>query len=130
MFLFCCWKHSGAPQSPDCWSPCNVRGNTVEGEMEDGRGMVIEVESMVWLRNLGGRQMFRFTMADIFFCVVVRIMGVVFFGEGSLLMMDLECSGLSFGCLEVISLSWLGILWCRWWKRKWKGRSRIVSGVS
>ena len=96
MFLFCCWKHSRDPESPDCWSPCNVRGNTVEGEMEDGRGMVVEAECMVWLRNLGGRQMFRFTMADILVCVVVRIMGVVFFGEGSLLMMDLECSGLGF----------------------------------
>ena len=50
--------------------------------MVDDRGMVIEVESVVCIRNVG-RQMLRFIRAGILVCVVlvvVRVVGVVFFG--------------------------------------------------
>ena len=52
--------------------------------MVDDRGMVIEVESVVCIRNVG-RQMLRFIRAGILVCVVVvvvRVVGVVFFGVG------------------------------------------------
>lgn len=52
--------------------------------MVDDRGMVIEVESVVCTRNVG-RQMLRFIRAGILVCVVVvvvRVVGVVFFGVG------------------------------------------------
>ena len=50
--------------------------------MVDDRGMAIEVESVVCIRNVG-RQMLRFIRAGILVCVVVvvvRVVGVVFFG--------------------------------------------------
>lgn len=50
--------------------------------MVDDRGMVIEVESVVCTRNVG-RQMLRFIRAGILVyvvLVVVRVVGVVFFG--------------------------------------------------
>lgn len=50
--------------------------------MVDDRGMAIEVESVVCIRNVG-RQMLRFIRASILVCVVVvvvRVVGVVFFG--------------------------------------------------
>ena len=52
--------------------------------MVDDRGMVIEVESVVCIRNVG-RQMLRFIRAGILVCVVVvvvRVVGVVFFRVG------------------------------------------------
>lgn len=50
--------------------------------MVDDRGMAIEVESVVCIRNVG-KQMLRFIRAGILVCVVVvvvRVVGVVFFG--------------------------------------------------
>ena len=50
--------------------------------MVDDRGMAIEVESVVCIRNVG-RQMLRFIRAGILVCVVVvvvRVVGIVFFG--------------------------------------------------
>ena len=47
---YCC-RQSGRPPSPDCWSSCNVRGKMGEDE----KGMVIEVEDMVCVQNVGGK---------------------------------------------------------------------------
>lgn len=53
-----------------------------ESEMEDNRGMAMEFESMVCIKNLGGRQMLKFLRTGISVCVmVVLVVGVVFFGE-------------------------------------------------
>ena len=50
--------------------------------MEDNRGMSMEFESMVCIKNLGGRQILKFMRTGISVCVmVVLVMGVVFFGE-------------------------------------------------
>ena len=37
-----------------------MRQKRREGEVEDGKGMAMEFESMVSIQNLGGRQMLRF----------------------------------------------------------------------
>ena len=46
----CCSDGRGAPQSPNRWRSCRVRGNMGEGvmggTMEDDRGMVIDVEGV------------------------------------------------------------------------------------
>ena len=50
--LGCCYVDGrGAPQSPNRWRSCKVRGRIEEGEIGSDRGMVMEVEG-VW--NLGG----------------------------------------------------------------------------
>ena len=50
--------------------------------MEDNRGMAMEFESMVCIKNLGGRQMLKFLRTGISVCVmVVLVVRVVFFGE-------------------------------------------------
>ena len=73
--LGCCCRHSvGAPQSSDYWSSCNVQGKIVEGEMDDDRGMVKEVEGT---QNLGGREMLSCMRKKISVCVVVVVLIVV-----------------------------------------------------
>ena len=51
---FCCWPGRRVPQSPDCWSSCNIRGEMREGGENDDKGMVSVIEGV---RNLGGREM-------------------------------------------------------------------------
>ena len=38
----CCWYSGDAPQSPDCWSSCNVWGKMVAGGMEGDDDIFIE----------------------------------------------------------------------------------------
>lgn len=63
--------------------------------MEDDRGMIVAVEEVVFIQNLGGRQMLRFMRADKSICVVV-VAEVVFSGARSLLVMEIECSRVVF----------------------------------
>ena len=65
--------------------------------------MVIEVESMVFVQNLGGRQMLRLVKEGILVCVMMVVVaaGVVFFGKCFLLEIEVEYSGVGF-----ISGSW------------------------
>ena len=65
--------------------------------------MVIEVEGMVFVQNLGGRQMLRLVKEGILVCVVMVVVaaGVVFFGKCFLLEIEVEYSGVGF-----ISGSW------------------------
>lgn len=52
-----------------------------EGEIENDRGMALEFERMVCIKNLGGKEMLRFIRAGISVCVVmVSVVRVVFFG--------------------------------------------------
>ena len=51
----CCKHGGGVPRSPDCCSSCNMQGKMREGGVDDGKGMVSDVEG-VW--SLGGREMF------------------------------------------------------------------------
>lgn len=44
---------SGTFQSANCWMYCNVQGKIGESEMEEIRDMVIKVEGMVFVPNLG-----------------------------------------------------------------------------
>ena len=49
-----CCRHCGVvPKSPDCWSSCNVRAKMREGGVDDGKGMVSDVEGV---QSLGGRE--------------------------------------------------------------------------
>ena len=50
--------------------------------MEGDRGMAMEFESMVFIQNLGGRQMLRFMRSGL--CGGGVVGGVVFFRECSL----------------------------------------------
>ena len=71
----CCCRHSvGAPQSSHYWSSCNVQGKIVEGEMDDDRGMVKEVEGT---QNLGGREMLSCMRKKISICVVVVVVVLI-----------------------------------------------------
>ena len=56
--------------------------------MEDDRGMIVAVEEVVFIQNLGGRQMLRFIRADKSICVVV-VAQVVFSRARSLLVMEI-----------------------------------------
>ena len=69
----CCRHGGGVPQSPDCCSSCNVRGKMREGGVDDGKGMVSDVEG---LRNLGGREMFSSMGGGISVCLVVVVLMV------------------------------------------------------
>lgn len=46
-----CWYSGGPTQRLDSWSSCNVRGKIGVGEIEDGRGIVIENECVVGMQN-------------------------------------------------------------------------------
>ena len=37
---------AGVPQSPDCWSSCNIQRKMREGALDDDKGMVIDVEGV------------------------------------------------------------------------------------
>ena len=50
----CCWPGRRVPQSPDCWSSCNIRGKMREGGEDDDKGMFSVIEGV---RSLGGREM-------------------------------------------------------------------------
>ena len=63
--------------------------------MEDDRGMIVAVEEVVFIQNLGGRQRLRFIRADNSICVVV-VAEVVFSRARSLLVMEIECSRVVF----------------------------------
>ena len=49
-----CWCSGETPQSPNCWSSCNVRGNIGAGVMEGDSGIVMEEVCGDDMRNLGG----------------------------------------------------------------------------
>ena len=50
----CCWYSGGAPQSPDCWSSCNIWGKMGVRQMEGDSGIVIEDVCEDRMHNLGG----------------------------------------------------------------------------
>ena len=50
----CCWYSGGAPQSPDCWSSCNIWGKTGVGQMEGDSGIVIEDVCEDGMHHVGG----------------------------------------------------------------------------
>ena len=95
--LYCRYSESTPARSLDCWSSCNLWGKMSEDEMEDDRGMVMEVECVVCTQNLGGKLVLIFIIAGISICmVVVVVVGVMFFGECSLSVMEVECLGVGF----------------------------------
>ena len=68
-----------------------------EGEMEDDRGMVMEVQCVVCIQNLGERPVLILIIVGISICmVVVVVVVVVFFKERSLSVMVMECLGVGF----------------------------------
>ena len=102
-----CWCSGDTPQSPDCWSSCNVRGNVgAGGGMKDGSGIVMEDVCGDNMRNLGGRLVLMLMRVGILVggVVVVAVgvmvmveVGVVSFSEGScLLVAEMEC--VAVGC--------------------------------
>ena len=52
----CCWPGRRVPQTPDCWSSCNIWGKMSEGGEDDDKGMVNDVKSV---RSLGGTETLR-----------------------------------------------------------------------
>ena len=50
----CCWPGRRVPQSPDCWSSCNIRGKMRKDGEDDDKGMVSVTEGV---QSLGGREM-------------------------------------------------------------------------
>ena len=73
-------------------------GQMGEGEMDDDRGIVMEVEFVISMQNLGGRLVFIFIKAGILvFMVEVTVMGIMLFGEHSFLVTEVECLGMCFG---------------------------------
>ena len=70
-----CCRHGGeVSQDADCCSSCNVRGKMSEGRVDDGKGMISDVECV---RSLGGREMFSSMRRGISVCVVVVLLMVV-----------------------------------------------------
>ena len=69
-----CRRSGGVPQSPDCWSSCNVREKMREGEVDDGKGRVKDVEGV---HNLGGREMLSCMKEGSSVCVMVVVFTVV-----------------------------------------------------
>ena len=67
-------RSGGVPQSPDCWSSCNVQEKMREGEVDDGKGRVKDVEGV---HNLGGREMLSCMKEGISVCMVVVVFTVV-----------------------------------------------------
>ena len=56
-----------------------------DGESEDDRVVVMELENLICMQNLHGRQILRFMRKGILvYVVVVLVVAVVFFGECSL----------------------------------------------
>ena len=49
----CCWYSGGAPQSPDCWSSCNVREKIGATGIEGESGIVMEDVCEDGMQNLG-----------------------------------------------------------------------------
>ena len=45
-------------------------GKDIEGKLEDDRDMVIKVEGIAFVRNLGEREMLRFMRVAVFVCVM------------------------------------------------------------
>ena len=106
-----------APQTPDGWISCNIRGKIGEGEIEDDRGMVMEVERVVRIQNLGGRLVLIFIRAGISVCVVEGVVvEVVFFRERSLSVTEVECLGVRFGLVRggICNLGRSLWLWRKW----------------
>ena len=73
-FGCCCVDGRGVPQSPNRWISRKMQGKMEEGEMEDDKGMVMEVEG-VW--NLGRMGMFNCIRAGIGMSVCVLVLLVV-----------------------------------------------------
>lgn len=91
---------------------CRYREKMGEGEMENDRGMVTEVEYVVFIRNLGGRLVLIFIMAGILVCVVgVVLQGVVFCREHSLLVTEVDCLEVDFVLVGGGIFSLGGNLW-------------------
>ena len=67
----CCWPVRRVPQSPICWSSCNVRGKMREGGEDDSKGMVSNVEGV---QSLGGTEMLS-SMRDVI-CAFVAVVVV------------------------------------------------------
>ena len=70
----CCTSGTRVPQSPDCWSSCNVRRKMGECGGDDTKGMVNGNEGV---RSLGGREMSRSIRDGICVCVVVVVVAVM-----------------------------------------------------
>ena len=63
----CCSSGTRVPQSPDCWSFCNVRGKIRECGGDDAKGIINDNEGV---QSLGGRGMSRSIRDGICVCVV------------------------------------------------------------
>ena len=70
----CCWPVRRVPQSPICWSSCNVRGKMREGGENDSKGMVSNVEGM---QSLAGTEMLSSMRNGICAFVAVVVVAVV-----------------------------------------------------
>ena len=100
--LDCCFRYSGDTHppysySPDCWSSCNMSRKMSKGLMEEDRCMVVELEDVVSLQNLGRRQVLLFIRAGTAVCIVVVRLVVVF--SSSFLVMEVECLRVGFWLL-------------------------------
>ena len=73
----CCWPGRRVPQSPDCWSSCNVRGKMGIGGENDDKGIVSDVEGV---RSLGKRETLSSMRYGICVCVAVVVVLMVVVG--------------------------------------------------
>lgn len=84
-------------------------GQMGEGEMDDDRGIVMEVEFVISMQNLGGRLVFIFIKAGILvFMVEVTVMGIMLFGEHSFLVTEVECLGVCFWLVRGVIFNLVG----------------------
>ena len=115
----CCWPGRRVPQSPDCWSSCNIQRKKREGALDDGKGMVIDVEGVQRGVCLGGREMLSSTrdgirvhavvvvvlMAAVRVVVLMAVVGVVVV----VIVMGVLCIGaVKVDCTGVVDVLVLG----------------------
>lgn len=79
--------------------PATCKGKWVRVEMEDGRGMVMEDECVVCIRNLSERLLLILKRACTLVCVVVVVVVVVFSRKRSLSVTKVEFLGEGGGVL-------------------------------
>ena len=103
----CCWYSGGAPQSPDFWSSCNVRGKMGAGRMEGDNGIVIEdvcgcdmqnlAERLVLMLMRPGCLVSKVVVVVVGVMVVVAVGAISFSEKWCLSVMEVMCLGVGFG---------------------------------
>ena len=73
----CCRRGRRVPQSPYCWSSCNIQLKMREGGVDDDQGMVSDVEGV---RSLDERELLNPMRDGICVCVALVVVLMVVVG--------------------------------------------------